>query len=134
MTTAFKVVRCSIEGLVSAVASDSMPSYSVLYTPNEWAVPRVGKLSVFNSVGAAKLFRSNYGYNLGYELWECETQNAHPGDRLMYFQYFEYTENQKKLIELFWSGDRISLYRDFWFHVPDGTLFCDAVKLTQKVC
>lgn len=62
------------------------------------------------------------------EVWEAETTNAVPGDSMA--QGMVLAEGIMSHIKMFWEGTLPSKYT---LPSPDGTLYCDDIKLTRKI-
>ena len=100
----------------------------VFYKINEWVYPRLSgsQLMVFNSYANARNYMLSY--NLGNNIFKCEVLK--PSKRGIFFQkdirnsllnVLKLKKNKKKYLDLISN------------QFPDGTVFCEGVKLLNKL-
>lgn len=111
----FKVVSSDGKGLASAIERH----YKVIYQPNEWIKPKIGKIFAFNTIEDASKFQANIGESPPYELWKCIGKNIEKID-LICLRWDD--------TEQFWKGIPTST-----FHAPSGTVVVSELKLLEKV-
>ena len=111
----FKVVYSDEKGLASAIERH----YKVIYQPNEWIKPKIGKIFAFNTIEDAREFRAKIGGGPYYELWKGIGKGIMEID-LICLSWDD--------TEQFWEGISTST-----FHAPSGTVVVDELKLLEKV-
>lgn len=94
--------------------------HNIQYKVGEWVRPTLAnsKLFVFGSLEAAK----RYSCMPGFSIYSCEVENPTKAE-LMADWVFD------NLFESFWNSPKYSNPQ----RVPNGTVYCDAVKLIEKV-
>ena len=111
----FKVVSSDGNCLASAMER----RYKVIYKPNEWIKPKIGKIFAFNTIEDARQFRAGLGSNFRYELWKGIGKNIEDIEKICL--NWEDTE-------MFWKGLPTSFFR-----APPGTVVVDELKLLEKI-
>lgn len=121
----YKVLR---NGLVSANVHP-LPIYinsgiSIKYSLGEWTFPKIkgSKLFVFEDLNLARKYANFCCQKI---LYECEVKNPKekgPASSYHIFEILKAIRQKKKYSHLI-----------NYKNVPDGTIFCDAVKLIERV-
>lgn len=122
----FKVLRSVNDRLYSAVAPDT--TWGIEYTPNKWIYPSIpnSRIFVFDSLKNAKDFIRN---ERSLEIWECCVLN--PSDaKYKTILEVSFSSISKEYMEMFWSKKLMYAPQRY---TPTGTVFCDAIKLTNKI-
>lgn len=118
----YKVVNPIDGHWMSVIAKDT--GLQLLYRVGHVTRPSFGKLFAFNSLGAAQTFRRCHGP--GASVFLCDAQIS--GIHAVHCCYGEPTLNN---VRRFWELTEQRKYVPSPGRAPDGTVFCDWVKLIE---
>lgn len=126
----YKVVNSNLSSafISSGMVLNSI-HFTVLYKINEWVEPTIkgSKLMVFDSLEEAENFLNIFGW--GDVIYKCEAKN--PNKTGLFIKGNMYIYNDLlKILDLKRKKKKFSHLLDE--PIP-GTIFCDAVKLVEKV-
>lgn len=105
------------------LTKEFLQKLNLMYSTKEWTYPNVGKIFVFDNLSDAEEFtikQASHNGRYNTAIYECEVEN--PQTDKSY-----YVSNVYEIIELS-EGQSVHFSQP-----PHGTVFCDAVKLLEKV-
>lgn len=126
----YKVVNDNMSS--AYIGSGCIGNYKELiiyYKIDDWVKPRIkgSKLMVFDSLENAQYFMDHCGW--GYYIFKCEVKN--PSKKGVFVKAdYSLAERLLKIINL---KNKKKKFTDLLDKPIRGTIFCDAVKLVEKV-
>ena len=137
VTTVYKVVRETPEGLVSVIAKT--PALRVAYPVLGWAKPPLGLLFAFQSLSNAQWFANKHS---GTTVWKAEPRGVKhlclranaPCTRALAAEARRFwnlvgKDWRKRCYQARWSGLRVAAP----IRTPKGTVGCEAIRLLERV-
>lgn len=103
----------------------------IVYNIGSWTTPKIigSDLFIFDTLENAKFFSRHYGYDK--KIFKCYAKNVRKkGISISIFNF-----SQKKLLELIElkKQNKEYIHLSNQLRIPEGTLFCSAIKLIEEV-
>lgn len=103
----------------------------VQYGINRWVYPNIkdSQLMCFNDLSCAQAWKTATGF--GRLLYECEVKNPQETGLFIYPQISDINYYWSLMNEDVSEEERESIKKAYYSKPPQGTIFCDAIKLIK---
>lgn len=129
LNSVWKVVRVEADKLVSANMATYQNGFNLNYELGKEVKPYRGKIFCFASLEDAYAWLSKGGWK-GIKLciYRCLAKNAVPApDEVPCPHWYD-------LWSVWDEFNELRKYRPYMLKTPKGTLLCDSIELTKKIC